>query len=224
VAQRGATPRLARFTRPAELLKKLERVGVVVFAGYDGRGDSQWSFAHRSILEFLAARCLSRQPNWLDEISQHFWFQPEWVEVLTFLAGLVENADPLVERLEQEQDDIFGSMLLLQARVVGFGKVSETLAQRVAERAVKWYLRARVPNQFTLPILQAIGRHAVQPLCNVIEQANHAPRMVRILQKIPLLEDRRRKTLAAACEALEVIGHPAAVDTLRSILSKRGGL
>jgi HEAT repeat protein len=204
---------------PDELLKKLERVGVVVFAGYDGRGDSQWSFAHRSILEFLAARCLSRQPNWLDEISQHFWFQPEWVEVLTFLAGLVENADPLVERLEQEQDDIFGSMLLLQARVVGFGKVSETLAQRVAERAVKWYLRARVPNQFTLPILQAIGRHAVQPLCNVIEQANHAPRMVRILQKIPLLEDRRRETLAAACEALEVIGHPAAVDTLRSILT-----
>jgi hypothetical protein len=170
---------------PDELLKKLERVGVVVFAGYDGRGDSQWSFAHRSILEFLAARCLSRQPNWLDEISQHFWFQPEWVEVLTFLAGLVENADPLVERLEQEQDDIFGSMLLLQARVVGFGKVSETLAQRVAERAVKWYLRARVPNQFTLPILQAIGRHAVQPLCNVIEQANHAPRMVRILQRDP---------------------------------------
>jgi HEAT repeat protein len=203
---------------PAELLEKLERVGVVVFAGHDGRGDRQWSFAHRSILEFLAARCLSRQHNWLDEISQHFWFQPEWVEVLTFLAGLVENADPLVDRLEQEQDDIFGSMLLLQARVVGFGKVSETLAQRVAERAVKWYLRARVPNQFTLPILQAIGRHAVQPLCNVIEQANHAPRMVRILQKIPLLEDRRRKTLAAACEALEVIGHPAAVDTLRSIL------
>jgi HEAT repeat protein len=221
---------------PAELLKKLERVGVVVFAGYDGRGDSQWSFAHRSILEFLAARCLSRQPNWLDEISQHFWFQPEWVEVLTFLAGLVENADPLVERLEQEQDDIFGSMLLLQARVVGFGKVSETLAQRVAERAVKWYLRARVPNQFTLPILQAIGRHAVQPLCNVIEQANHAPRMVRILQKIPLLEemlslqyiqyiqeDRRRETLAAACKALEVIGHPAAVDTLRSILTSEKG-
>jgi HEAT repeat protein len=208
---------------PAELLKKLERVGVVVFAGYDGRGDSQWSFAHRSILEFLAARCLSRQTNWLDEISQHFWFQPEWVEVLTFLAGLVENADPLVERLEQEQDDIFGSMLLLQARVVGFGKVSETLAQRVAERAVKWYLRARVPNQFTLPILQAIGRHAVQPLCNVIEQANHAPRMVRILQKIPLLEYRRRKTLAAACEALEVIGHPATVDTLRSILTSEEG-
>lgn len=204
---------------PRKLMDALEQLGLVIFAGYSEQRYPQWSFAHRSILEFLAARYLSHQPNWLDEISQHFWFQPEWVEVLTFLSGLVGNADPLVERLEQEGDDIFGSMLYLQARVVGFGKVSETLAQRVAERAVKWYLRARVPNQFTLPILQAIGRHAVQPLCNVIEQANHAPRMVRILQKIPLLEDRRRKTLAAACEALEVIGHPAAVDTLRSILT-----
>jgi HEAT repeat protein len=204
---------------PRKLMDALEQLGLVIFAGYSEQRYPQWSFAHRSILEFLAARYLSSQDNWLDEISQHFWFQPEWVEVLTFLAGLVDNADPLVERLEQEADDIFGSMLYLQARVVGFGRVSDAVAQRVAKRAVKWYLRARVPNQFTLPILQAIGRRAVQPLCNVIEQANHAPRMVRILQKIPLLEDRRRKTLAAACEALEVIGHPAAVDTLRSILT-----
>jgi hypothetical protein len=94
-----------------ELLETLERLGVVVAAGYDWRGYPQWSFAHRSILEFLAARHLSRQENWREEISQHFWFQPEWWEVLTFLAGLVENADPLVERLEQEQDDLFGSML-----------------------------------------------------------------------------------------------------------------
>jgi len=36
---------------PAELLEKLERVGVVVSAGYDDvREDRQWSFAHRSIL------------------------------------------------------------------------------------------------------------------------------------------------------------------------------
>jgi hypothetical protein len=85
---------------PAELLETLERLGVVVAAGYDWRGYPQWSFAHRSILEFLAARHLSRQENWREEISQHFRFQPEWWEVLTFLVGLVENADPLVERLE----------------------------------------------------------------------------------------------------------------------------
>jgi hypothetical protein len=116
----------------------------VVAAGYDWRGYPQWSFAHRSILEFLAARHLSRQENWREEISQHFRFQPEWWEVLTFLAGLVENADPLVERLEQEQDDLFGSMLLLQARVVGFGRVSDAVAQRVAARAVQRYLHSEM--------------------------------------------------------------------------------
>jgi hypothetical protein len=152
-----------------ELLETLERLGVVVAAGYDWRGYPQWSFAHRSILEFLAARHLSRQENWREEISQHFRFQPEWVEVLTFLVGLVENADPLVERLEGEQDDIFGSMLLLQARVVGFGRVSDAVAQRVAKRAVERYLSREIPEKFTLPPLQALGRHVVPLLVQALQ-------------------------------------------------------
>jgi HEAT repeat protein len=183
----------------AELLEKLERVGVVVFAGYDARGDSQWSFAHRSILEFLAARHLSRQENWREEISRHFWFQPEWVEVLTFLAGLVENADPLVERLEQEQDDPFGSMLLLQARVVGFGRVSDAVAQRVAKRAVERYLSREIPEKFTLPPLQALGRQVV-------------PLLVQALQ------DEAWEVRAAACEALGAIGDPQAIPHLAQAL------
>jgi HEAT repeat protein len=185
---------------PAELLENLERVGVVVSAGYDDvREDRQWSFAHRSILEFLAARHLSRQENWREEISQHFWFQPEWVEVLTFLVGLVENADPLVERLEQEQDDIFGSMLLLQARVVGFGRVSETVAQRVTTRAVERYLSREIPEKFTLPPLQALGRHVV-------------PLLVQALQ------DEAWSVRKAACEALGAIGDPQAIPHLAQAL------
>jgi HEAT repeat protein len=184
---------------PAELLETLERLGVVVAAGYDWRGYPQWSFAHRSILEFLAARHLSRQENWREEISQHFRFQPEWWEVLTFLAGLVENADPLVERLEQEQDDLFGSMLLLQARVVGFGRVSDAVAQRVAKRAVERYLSREIPEKFTLPPLQALGRHVV-------------PLLVQALQ------DEHRWVRAAACEALGKIGDPQAIPPLLQAL------
>jgi HEAT repeat protein len=182
-----------------ELLETLERLGVVVAAGYDWRGYPQWSFAHRSILEFLAARHLSRQENWREEISQHFWFQPEWVEVLTFLVGLVENADPLVERLEGEQDDIFGSMLLLQARVVGFGRVSDAVAQRVAKRAVERYLSREIPEKFTLPPLQALGRHVVPLL-------------------VQALKDEDRWVRAAACEALGAIGDPQAIPHLAQAL------
>jgi HEAT repeat protein len=214
---------------PAELLEKLERVGVVVSAGYDDvREDRQWSFAHRSILEFLAARHLSRQENWLKEISQHFWFQPEWVEVLTFLVGLVENADPLVERLEGEQDDIFGSMLLLQARVVGFGRVSDAVAQRVAKRAVERYLSREIPEKFTLPPLQALGRHVVPLLVQALQDykvrraACEALGAIGDPQAIPhlaqALQDEAWEVCKAACEALGAIGDPQAIPPLLQAL------
>jgi HEAT repeat protein len=213
-----------------ELLETLERLGVVVAAGYDWRGYPQWSFAHRSILEFLAARHLSRQENWLKEISQHFWFQPEWVEVLTFLVGLVENADPLVERLEGEQDDIFGSMLLLQARVVGFGRVSDAVAQRVAKRAVERYLSREIPEKFTLPPLQALGRHVVPLFVQALQDEDSEVRAAACWtlgkigdpQAIPhlaqALQDEAWWVRKAACEALEAIGDPQAIPPLLQAL------
>jgi len=216
---------------PAELLEKLERVGVVVSAGYDDvREDRQWSFAHRSILEFLAARHLSRQENWREEISRHFWFQPEWVEVLTFLAGLVENADPLVERLEGEQDDIFGSMLLLQARVVGFGRVSDAVAQRVAKRAVERYLSREIPEKFTLPPLQALGRHVVPLLVQALQDEHRWVRKAACCtlgaigdpQAIPhlaqALQDEDSEVRAEACWTLGKIGDPQAIPHLAQAL------
>ncbi len=185
---------------PGELLERMEQVGLVVFAGYDRRGDGQWSFAHRSLLEFLAARHLSRQPNRLDEIHQHFWFQPEWWEVLTFLAGLVDDATPLVEALEREKDDIFGSMLFLQARVVGFGRVpNETVRQRVAERVVHRYLFSNMLSEYTLPTLQSAGK-------------------LSVLALIPRLQDEDEDVRKAACEALGAIGDRAAVPHLISRL------
>jgi HEAT repeat protein len=213
-----------------ELLETLERLGVVVAAGYDWRGYPQWSFAHRSILEFLAARHLSRQENWREEISQHFWFQPEWWEVLTFLAGLVENADPLVERLEQEQDDLFGSMLLLQARVVGFGRVSDAVAQRVAKRAVERYLSREIPEKFTLPPLQALGRHVVPLLVQALQDEAWEVRKAACWalgkigdpQAIPpllqALQDEAWGVRKAACWALGAIGDPQAIPPLLQAL------
>jgi len=126
-------------------LEELEQVGIIVPAGFDEqRADLCWSFAHRTFLEFLAARAMSRmdQQVWLAEAKQHFWFEPEWLEVLTFLAELVEDPIPLVEAVEEEQkrDDLFGSMLYLKARLIGASSnVDEQLTQRVANEVVSFW-------------------------------------------------------------------------------------
>jgi HEAT repeat protein len=120
-------------------LEELERIGMIVPAGFDEqRADLCWSFAHRTFLEFLAARSLSRieQKEWLAEAKRHFWFEPEWLEVLTFLAGLVDDATPLIEAVEDEQknDDLFRSMLYLKVRLVGAAKkVDKEVTQRVCD-------------------------------------------------------------------------------------------
>jgi len=105
--------------RHAELLDELVRCGVLVEAGEDDLGESCWSFLHRTFLEFLAGRALARklQGEWLKEAKKHFWYEPEWMEVLTFLAAHVDDATPLIEALEQEEEDIFYSMLYLKVRL-----------------------------------------------------------------------------------------------------------
>lgn len=126
---------------PVNLLQELEQVGFIMPAGFDEQGDRCWSFVHRTFLEFLAARALSRMERSvrLNEAKKHLWFQPEWLEVLTFLAGLVHDATSLIEAVEEEQrnDDLFRSMLYLKARLVGAaGEVDAGVAKRTIVEAV----------------------------------------------------------------------------------------
>ena len=106
------------------LLEDLVTLGVLVPAGFDELGDRCWSFAHRTLLEYLAARELASRTTdeWLEQVRGHFWFAPEWTEVLTFLASIVPDATPLIIAVDREEDDIFGSMLELRARLVGVAR------------------------------------------------------------------------------------------------------
>jgi len=147
-------------------LEELEQIGMIAPAGFDEqRADLCWSFAHRTFLEFLAARALSRMDRqvWLVEAKQHFWFEPEWLEVLTFLAGMVDDATSLIEAVEEERerDDIFGSMLYLKARMAGASSnLDEQLTQQVSNEVVSyWYKHDDVEDglrEFALPKITAI--------------------------------------------------------------------
>lgn len=122
-------------------IEQLEAVGLLVPAGSDDRGAACWSFVHRTFLEFLAAHCLARmeQRTWLRVAKEHLWFEPEWLQLLTFLAGLVEDATPLIRSVEQEQtqDDLFGSMFFLKARLIGSARKPDLgYARRACEQVL----------------------------------------------------------------------------------------
>ncbi len=114
------------------LLSELEQCGVLVPSGTNHIGDYCWSFLHRTLLEFLAARALSRksEEEWLAEAQMHFWYEPEWIEVLTFLAAHVPNATPVIQALEREPEDVFRSTLQLKVRLAG-------AARRVDNRQIE---------------------------------------------------------------------------------------
>jgi HEAT repeat protein len=150
------------------LLEDLVALGLVVPAGFTRMGDRCWSFAHRTILEYLAARNLAARPTheWLAIASTHIWFEPEWSEVLTFLASAVPDASPLIRVVDREADDIFGSMLELRARLAGVARhVSMARVQRIVHEALGLALsdNGLVPGRVERS-LRALGWSRLGPL------------------------------------------------------------
>jgi HEAT repeat protein len=131
-------------------------LGVLVSGGVNEARFPCWSFAHRTLLEFLAADGLKARLDsdeatyrWLLEeqkpIEQNpFWFQLDWVPVLTFLAALLEDATvllqaidvpPLVDGQPVAGDDFFQQMFGLKCRLAGAApktpiKIVEPLVDR----------------------------------------------------------------------------------------------
>lgn len=165
-----AEDKIERPMAPDRFLRELQRVGLVAPAGFEGR-DRSWSFAHRTFLEYLAASHLSRKPEevWLAEAKQHFWFQPEWLEVLTFLAGIVDDATPLMDAVEQERknDDVFGTMLALKARLLGAtGRVGDEFVRRGCTEVLSFWrstlaARREWQRQFALPVVPRLAANAM---------------------------------------------------------------
>ncbi|HEU4690080.1 MAG TPA: HEAT repeat domain-containing protein [Vicinamibacterales bacterium] len=132
----AAARRFARMGASKEqFLEDLVELGLLVPAGFDDVGNRCWSFAHRTLLEYLAARELASRSTdeWVTEARSHLWYEPEWIEVLTFLSSIVPDATPLIIAVDCEKDDIWGSMLEFQSRIVGAARhVAPARARRLA--------------------------------------------------------------------------------------------
>src|SRR5919199_4158140 len=72
----------------------------------------QYLFLHRTFQEYLTACYLNQVGDGIALAKAHFW-EYDWHETLSLLAGLMENPIPLLQAIIAEKDDIFKTLLLL---------------------------------------------------------------------------------------------------------------
>lgn len=176
-----------------ELINELtERDGVLVKAG-EGE-NAPYLFLHLTIQEYLTACALAKKEDYLDEVKGHLW-DFRWHEVIVFLSGVLEDATPLIELIDREKDDIFATLLLLQARCVSEGQgLREEQVAKVVRRAIEtWNKSIRVYGE-------ALERNALL----ILKVLNHGSEITENLLKS--LGDQDADVRRAAAEALGQLG------------------
>jgi HEAT repeat protein/phage terminase Nu1 subunit (DNA packaging protein) len=121
------------------------------------REGDRYLFLHRTFQEYLTASYLNRARDSIALAREHFW-EYEWHETLSLMAGLMENPVPLLQAITAEKDDIFSTLLLLAGRCIGECKEnSHPLITEIIDRIYK--LWQSYPNaSFIESIVVAIGQ------------------------------------------------------------------
>jgi predicted NACHT family NTPase len=103
-------PTVFREADTAELMTELsEEDGIIQTLAREG---DRYLFLHRTFQEYLTACYLNRARDGIALAKAHFW-EYEWHETLSLLAGLMENPVPLLQSITAQKDDIFSTLLLL---------------------------------------------------------------------------------------------------------------
>jgi hypothetical protein len=101
-------------------------------------------FLHRTIQEFFTASHVSRVMKGdvgagTALVSPRFW-DPEWHETLVLLAGLLDDATPLLDAIVAEEDDAFSTMLLLAGRCVAAASTNNGTTADIRDKVTHCWL------------------------------------------------------------------------------------
>ncbi|GET40636.1 HEAT repeat domain-containing protein [Microseira wollei] len=214
-----------------ELIAELsEQDGILQKLHEDG---DYYLFLHRTFQEYLTACYLNRAKDGIDRAKAHFW-EYEWHETLSLMAGLMKNPVPLLEAIRKEKDDIFSTQLLLAGRCIAECKdISHSLIVDSIDRIYQFWCRYS-DAEFIESVVVALGQtnikmvEKLQQALNdedwyVREKAAEALGNIGNPQAVPALiaalKDKDSFSRTNAAEALGNIGNPQAVDALIAALN-----
>ncbi|WKZ23032.1 MAG: HEAT repeat domain-containing protein [Candidatus Brocadiaceae baterium WH-1] len=109
-----------RDTKPSALITELsESDGILQKLEREG---DRYLFLHRTFQEYLTASYINRviekkREEGIGRAKRHFW-DYEWHETLSLLAGMMRDPGALIRALMEEKDDIFSTLPLLAGRCI----------------------------------------------------------------------------------------------------------
>jgi HEAT repeat protein len=180
---------------------------------------------------------LNRAKDGIDRAKAHFW-EYEWHETLSLMAGLMNNPVPLLEAITAEKDDIFSTKLLLAGRCIAESKdISHPLIGEIIERIYEFWCR-HWETGFIEPTLVALAQVNPQLMEKIqitllnrendivfrqkaafVLGATGKPQAVKML--VSALKDENRDIKFQAVLALGLVGNSEAVRVLISVLKDK---
>jgi HEAT repeat protein len=164
--------------------------------------EDQYLFLHRTFQEYFSACYLNRCSDSITLVKAHFW-NYDWHEILSLMAGLMKNPVPLLEVIIREKDDIFGTLLLLVGRCIAeCQESSHPLLSKIIDKIHEFW--CRYPEiEFIQSVVVALGQMHSQ--------------MLEKLEKE--LTDENSYVRTSAAKVLSYIGNSQAVEALIAVLN-----